>query len=704
MHSALGRLLDEPLDLMVGIVEPDGTERVLPFSQAGQPFYNPEQFERLNSITFRGYSPAHRLRFEFNVHSVFYPRDEQLCLMPAIYLEMRVNPAEKIRDIAPATGRSTKVRLFLRIGRDDTTIRTSEADGLTSIDLSYRNSLAVRYCGHEAPPPQPDAPSVEASERIVSLNPEAEPEAGGNGLTIELPVSEVGSGIKWRLVWGAYCGDPIMSVATGNEQDDGRFRYTRYWDSLNSVMADAVEHRDERLARSRLFEKAIDQTPLRMAQRHVMHQAYQCFLANTFWCDLPNDADDDQSSWFGAWSSNGHADGPIDTDRYGAMFYLSVWPELLARQFGRWADRERAHEASGGAYMDHPDASPIDETASFLLLLSAYTRWTADLSVARQHVALIDRLACYLKWTDQQNCAFPTEGLTNHATWQDPTGRAGPRSFMAAAVARLAGMSAAAGLLTHLDCQPQKAEQLKAVVNECVSKIEQSAWDGDHYAQEPDLGTDRISDGWVDSDLIGEQRASGEAYCINTVSSLLLPLMVGQPAMLDADRLLNDIIGSQRETLGPYGCSDCSTHPERIHIGHNLWRDHLARYLGLAAPPFSQCYWDLQAQCNSGGQSMGFVDTYINDNRPFSSAGIVSFGYLLSYPRLVVDRLAPGGARISVDPVRNYCQRWPLLPLADWQARKIPVCVVDATGRITIENDIDPVFVRGNDSTDAVIG
>ena len=43
MHSALGRFLDQPLDLAVGLVEPDGTERVMPFTPHGQPLFACEQ-------------------------------------------------------------------------------------------------------------------------------------------------------------------------------------------------------------------------------------------------------------------------------------------------------------------------------------------------------------------------------------------------------------------------------------------------------------------------------------------------------------------------------------------------------------------------------------------------------------------------------------------------------------------------------------
>ena len=702
MHSALGRLLDQPLDLMVGMVEPDGTERALPFSRSGEPFYNAEQFERPNSVTFRGFSSTYRLRFEFNIHSVFYPQDEQLCLMPAFYLEMRVNPAETVRNMAPIGARPAKVRLFLRVGRANTLVQTSADDRMARIDMSYRNSLRVRRRESETESPGSDAPAVGAVERIVSLNPEAQPEPQGNGLTVELPVSDVGSGVKWRLVWGAYCGDHVMSAATGDEADHGRFRYTRYWDSLDAVMGDAIEHRDERLARSRLFEKAIEQAPLRMAQRHLVHQGYQCYLANTFWCDRA-DVDDDQAGWFGSWWADGRAEGPIEADRYGAMLHLSVWPDLLAAQLDRWAGRERSHEASGGGYLHHPDAAPIDETAHFLLLLSAYSRWTGDLAPAQRHVDLAGRLADYLVWTDRCDCSFPSEGMVSESDREEPAGSPLWLNRTGAAVTRIAGLAAAADLLTHSGCK-QKAERIEALISRCASMIEQRAWASDHYTPQPALGAGPMTDSWIDADLEVQQRSGNEAYCINTAGALLMSIMAGQPALLDADRLLSDITGSQRETLGPYGCSESSTHPERIYLGHNLWRDHLARYAGNSAPSFSQCYWDLQTQCNGGGQSMGFAETYVNDDRPFSSAGIVSFGYLLSYPRLVIDRLAPGGARISIDPVRNYCQRWPLLPLADWQARKIPVCVVDSARHVTIENDIDPVFVRGGDRNSDVVG
>ncbi|NJL30765.1 MAG: hypothetical protein HC898_03565 [Phycisphaerales bacterium] len=211
MHSALGRFLDAPLDLMVGLVEPDGIERVLPLSTRGTPLLNCEQFARVNSITFRGFSENYGLRFEFNLHSVFYPQNEDLCTLPAFYLEMRVNPCSRVRWCVPKGSTPENVKLFIRLQRPDTRISASiDNDGLQGrIDLAYANRLEpVGDAVGSTPRREPrNSSMVNVLERIVSLTPGAVPDADGQGLTIDLPVTEEGSGIKWRLVWGAYVND-----------------------------------------------------------------------------------------------------------------------------------------------------------------------------------------------------------------------------------------------------------------------------------------------------------------------------------------------------------------------------------------------------------------------------------------------------------------------------------------------------------------
>ena len=85
----------------------------------------------------------------------------------------------------------------------------------------------------------------------------------------------------------------------------------------------------------------------------------------------------------------------------------------------------------------------------------------------------------------------------------------------------------------------------------------------------------------------------------------------------------------------------------------------------------------------------------MNDDLFFMSRGVTTFGLTLAGPLLVIDRLAPGGCYITVNPNRHRAQRWPLFALADWKAGKVPICVVDGEGRASIEGRIDPVIVQG---------
>ena len=177
MHGGLGRFVDEPVDLMVGLEEPDGTRRVLPLSQRAQLLYNSEQFERTNSLTFRGYSEHWRLRFEFNVHSVFYPNEEQMCVMPAFYLEMRVNPVDRVGRFEAAGPCPEQVTVFLNLQRPNTDIAVSCEQG-GQVDLSYDVTLKANTPAAEMQEADRGSTSelrtVSVTDRIVSLNPECE--------------------------------------------------------------------------------------------------------------------------------------------------------------------------------------------------------------------------------------------------------------------------------------------------------------------------------------------------------------------------------------------------------------------------------------------------------------------------------------------------------------------------------------------------
>ncbi len=718
-HSALGRFFDQPMDLMVGLVEPDGTERVLPFTTRGQPLYNPEQFERLNSVTFRGYSTHYGLKFELNVHSVFYPQDEPLCLMPVFYLEMRISPTGRIRGTDPIAPTPSSVKLFIRLNRPDTQItataqatRGDAGDTESWIDLAYHNTLIPSH-SHTFAPITPDGGdlTVPVHERIVSLNPGCAVEDDGKGLSLELPVTEMGSGIKWRLVWGAHCSQPVFR-GSGPGQPPAPLRYNRHWADLDAVMQEAIRLRDDRLAHSRRFEKLVDQAPLSMAQRHLLNQGFQTFLANTCWC-----APDDTTQWFGVWEGYRSSGSLTDPAYYSALWSLAVWPHLLAMQLEQWTGHERVHTPSSGGYLalepesQAPEAQrgdapaledrPVEDNCNYLLLMQAYTRWTGDRSIAQRHADLVTRLASFLIWSDRESSGFPCEGSVP----DEAQGAArDPQQPTYLAIKRLCALQAASDLLS--DESNEGSRRYQQLVEADAATVELQAWHGDHYTHCVDQAMLGIQEAWAGDTVSSDAGAAqGDVYTIDTGNGLLLPVMTAQPLLLDPHRVETDLVNAARETLSAYGCGADSARIETVIISKNLWRDHLAEYLGCGRTTRSQRYWDLQVMSNTDQQSLGYCDSYIGYHLPFSPRGAACIGFLLAGPRLVINRLAPGGSLISVEPRRDGAQRWPLLPLADWKAGKIPVCVVASNGNIAIEGESDPIIVHGGQSTTAqVIG
>jgi len=724
MHSALGRFLDRPCDLMVGLVEPDGTERVLPFTTRGQELHGCEQFERLNSITFRGFSEKYKLRFELNIHSVFYPQDERLCIMPAFYLELRVNPSKIVRWNQPVQDKHPeKVKLFVRITRPDTQITAEpREDGRACLRFEYDQPLEPLVDEvHRTNRPEPVPGVAAVKEQIVSLNDGCAVDDDSQGLTLDLPVTDVGSGTKWRLVWGAFTGDPILTVGPyGSDQDPSQtftspFRYTKYWNSVDEVIDEAIEQRDDLLIRSRRLEKLLEQAPLNVSQHHLIHQSWQTYLTNTFWVTTPDRGvpGREGSRWdkylphgfFSVWEGNCLFHSTLDVEYNVAPLYLALWPQLLEMQLDAWALHERPHEKSGGSFLSHDMGRAFhatgqsyahemeaEEACNYLLLMQAYAHWSGDTGPARRHAGLLQRLGNYLLWTDRDDSGFASEGTANTIDDASPAVQyARKQTYLA--VKRIAALRAAADLLSHTD-DAEHGMKYQQAADADAPRIEAAAWLGDHYAVCADKSAVGVTDIWTGKPLPSDELTGWDAYHIYSSNGLLLPVMCGLPTMLDQEHVVTDLISATRETLGPYGCSHSSAETENVWVSQNIWRDHLARYLGHSGTSRAARYWDMQVAGNTHGLSKSFVDTYAANNLCFYPRGIVSLGYLLAYPRLMVDRLAPAGTQVSVSPDRHWKQRWPLLPLADWKSGRVPICVVDQAGDVRIEGETDKVVVR----------
>lgn len=703
MHSALGRFLDQPLDLAVGLIDPDGTERVMPFTQQGQLLYGCEQRERINSITYRGFSEQTGLKLELNFHSPFYPQDQMLCLMPAFYVEIRVTWMDRIRKMWDQTEMipCEDADLFIRIKRPDTQLRTREH----CICMEYDVPLAPRYqrlgaeiVDVEEPTTEGEPPIAHVRECLHSLNDQARAyeDEHGVGLRLTLPVTAEDSGTKWRLIWAAHTPDPIFDL--GAERVP--LRYTRDWPDLETVVEQAVALRDEHLARSRRFEKVLEQTPLTRSRWHLLTLGFQQFLANTFWL-----ARGDGGEWFGEWEGSKRYINTVDVEYNVALLYLTIWPDLLRMILDQWTDFAAEHAESGGGILQHDIGQnlkvgpqvyhhkmPVEENANFLLLLHTYMHWTGDKSLLQNHADFVRKLAEYLIWADRDNSGFPSEGTANTVDDATPAMQyARKQTYLA--IKRVVALRAASHMLSLVD-REEVASNCRAIVDQAVRQIEAEAWLGDHFAVCVDPDATGLTDVWTGKPLPYEKLPGWDDYSIYTSNALLLPALIGRKLHFDPERIIQDLTSSIRETVTPYGCGHTSSQPDHIRISQNIWRDHTGRYLGAVVPLLEGRYWDLQLYSNTNGQSFGFMDFYITSESCFYSRGAVAFGYFLAGPRIQIDRLIEGESKIAITPDRYRHSRWPLLPLADWAAGKIPVCCVDSVGNIRIEGELEPVQIK----------
>ncbi|MFA7237044.1 MAG: DUF4965 domain-containing protein [Phycisphaeraceae bacterium] len=715
LHSGLGRFLDQPLDLAVGIIRPDGSERVLPFTATGEKLYACEQFERVNSITFRGYDPDLGLKFELNLHSPFYPQNEKICLLPAMYVELRVTWAHRVRWLKrTVTEPPEQVRLFIRIARPDTQITVASG----RIDMRYDVPLVATYersgydAAHRVDAAPSDAPTVTVFDRLQSVTEGAQPLAastsggGGRGLALDLPVTPEGSGTKWRLIWGTHCAQPIMQV----RHKPAKLRYNQYWSNLDEVMTYAQTTRDDNLAHSRRFEKLLEQAPFIAARRHIIAQGFHSYLANTFWCDVEGDATSTSGGeeWFSNWEGSCLYHSTVDVEYNVALFYFTCWPRLLKLTLNQWTGHGKLHTQSGGKILSHDMGvgltangqayhhdMPVEENCDFLLLCQSYCHWTGDDEPLKQHAAFIKSLTQYLIWTDRDGSGFPSEGTANTIDDASPAVQYARRQTYLA-VKRIMALLAAADLLSRAGDE-QTATQCRDVVRHAVPKIEHEAWLGDHYAVCIDKDTSGLTDVWTGKPLPIAELTGWDDYSIYTSNGLLLPAMIGKQSPFDARRVTADLTSGIRETQSSYGCGHCSSDTTNVWVSQNLWRDLTGRYTGAVVPPLDSRYWDLQTFSNTGEQSFGFIDTYVGNELAFYPRGAVAFGHYLAGPRIRIDRLNDRGSKITIRPDRFRHSRWPLLPLADWEAGKIPVCVVDGLGNVTIEGEIESVTIVGND-------
>jgi len=659
LHSALGRWIDQPLDLTIGVQTESGERIALPFTREAEMFDAVEQDLRLCGVRYTAHSVKHGIRLTLEVTAPFYPHDVLTSIAPVLYFTLRVQPQHRLFWTStqnPVQQGGLVVRLK-REGLQFTPLPDVLAmEYVVSQVADDRFSIKDFIVG--------DTPPT-AHERLVPLTDGVSVESDGLSLPFDFSRGEEAT---MRFAWCAYVDAPVLEVF-GKPM---RFLYTRHFGSVEDVARFAREQQETLLRKTAFTESLLDEASLSKSQLDLIRFSFQNFLLNSWWV-----VDEQGEEWFSVWEGSCYFHSTVDVEYNNGLVYFAFWLPLLEKLLDEWARFEMQDDV--GSYLAHdmgtharvgsqayPHPMQVEENANYLLMLHAYWRWTGNLEPARRHHALCRRLVDYFERSDTTGNGFPNEGVAN--TIDDASAAVQyAREQVYLAVKTLSACHAAAQLANALGDAEWQA-QCERIVTRIRETLDAHAWLGDHYAVSLERTAEGLHDPWTGEPLHGEL-SGWDAYSIYTANGLLYLLMSGHTPPVDLQRIKQDIVNAYRHALTEYGCTHTSADKSNVWLSQNLWRDYIAAYLDVGLPDNSSRYMAMEQLMNTAGLNKGFIDTYFTNNLCFYPRGITSIGYLFALCGLQIDR-TQGVVRLR--RTAPYPCRVPLLPLADWQKGEVP--------------------------------
>ena len=665
LHSALGRWVDLPFDLTIGIQTEQGQLVALPFTTLGEPFDALEQELNLCGVRYTAHSVKLGVRLTLEVTAPFYPHDALTSTAPVFYFTLRVQPQSRLF-WTTCENPLQKGKLVVRLRRDG--LSTAAAGDALAVEYTLSHVLADsgqlvpagQYLAADTPP--------QVKERIVPLVDGVMVESDGIALPFDFTQSREA---VLRFAWCAHVSAPVLNVF-GKPM---RFLYTRHFADVDAVARFAKEKEEENLRKTALVESLLDEASLSKSQLDLIRFSFQNFLLNSWWTVA-----DDGEEWFSVWEGSCYFHSTVDVEYNNGLVYFAFWLPLLEKLLDEWARFEMTDEV--GSYLAHdmgshaqvgaqayPHPMQVEENSNYLLMLHAYWRWTGNLEPARRHHALCKRLVDYFVRSDTTGNGFPNEGVAN--TIDDASAAVQyAREQVYLAVKTLSACHAAAHLAQALGDSEWQA-QCETLVARIRETLDAQAWLADHYAVCLERTAEGLRDPWTGEPLHGEL-TGWDGYSIYTANGLLYLLMSGHTPPVHLNRIKQDIASAYRHALTEYGCTHTSADKSNVWISQNLWRDYIAAYLDVGLPDNSSRYMAMEHLMNTVGLNKGFIDTYFTNNLCFYPRGITSIGYLFAVCGLQIDRTQ------SVVRLRRkapYPCRVPILPLADWEKGEVPTVV-----------------------------
>jgi len=675
LHSALGRWLDFPTDLAVGVAAEDGLTFALPFTSRYPTFDVVEQQLQMCGVSFvaRSHEIGVGLKVEFV--APFYPRDEWTSLAPLFLVRMEVFPQERI--FWQTSKRQVRQgRVFLRLQREN--LHMAQAHDRQKINYSVPKALwkgeRVRPENFLASPQSPIPLSGQGEglwwceERLVPVSLNAELLNDGVAFNFDLDDPEK---CRFDLVWCAFVDEPVLTVFG----QPASFKYRWLFTDVDAVADFGCRHFNELWRKAKQMDELIANSGLTKSQADLIRFSFQNFLLNSWWV-----VRDDGSEWFSVWEGSCHFHSTVDVEYNDALVYLAFWTELLELLLDEWALFEMQDEV--GSYLAHDMGGelevgeqayhhpmPVEENANFLLMLHCLWRWTGKQELIERHSGLAKRLTAYFERSDRMGNGFPSLGTANTIDDASPAVQYS-RQQTYLAVKTLCACQAAAQIAETLG-EDDWAKQCRKLIERIRKTLDEQAWLGDHYAVCLERTADGLVDAWTGRPLSGELKG-WDAYSIYTANGLLYLLLSGNEPELNYDRIRTDIVNAYWQSLTEYGCTHTSADRSNVWVSQNLWRDFIAAYLGVPLPDNSSRYFALQTFMNTSGLTKGFIDTYLTNNLCFYPRGVTSVGYLFALCGLQIDKVRN---TVRLRRTAPFPCRVPLLPLADWERGIVPTVV-----------------------------
>jgi hypothetical protein len=666
-----------PCSIRAGIVV-NGREVLFPLCKEGETFSMVEQDMSPTSMGLTGIDPKSGLKVELRFVTPFKPKDEVFSTTPIIDVTMKLKFLDGNFRWEPRTVTQFVKPSYLFFTLDYPAMKlVSREDNLIQMESQTRRLRSRRSFAEELDP------VAQREAWVIHQGQAAQLDTAG----VIVPFDDSGSA-ELHFSWCLH-SDPAMSV--GDRLIP--YRYTQTFPNIDSLVSWSRAHEKALIDNSRIVDAVIGDNNCSDAINNLMSQTLHTYLTDTWYAIDPENKNHE---YFGVWEGSCYFQSTIDVEYTQTPFYLSLWPDLLAKELDTWPlftvpgetamGDERfkgtlvvAHDYGNMSFiqsMVYGHHMPVEENTNYILMVYAYWRRTGDFSLVKRHLDTIKRVLALVAACDSTGNGIPDLGMANTIDDACPAVQFGKEQVYLAVKAMAAYQTGAlmlkeAGESAEAEKYPPLAEKIRAIV-------ETKGWKDDHFVTVLDASTKGVHDAWTQDRVIeGDILPGWDAAHIYTANGLALLDMVGFSTGLDEGKLAKDLRVATERCLGKYGCrhSDYVPRLEELSIGEgriknspqigwismNMLRDISALYRGVDLRNLAGRYWAYQCLTNSREISF-FFETIHGNNLKYYPRGVAIWGF---FDALAGLRLDQAGQKRSISPFAQDI-RVPLLLSADW--------------------------------------